>query len=661
MIPQKRSYFALELSHGWWLLAFDLSLSQDIDIEQFKYFVGIAQFKSVEAVITVNHEPSWVLDYEMKLSPDNLTEPNLRELLEVHFAGKVRLRLAGDLHHYTRHVPMRPLSEHPNTSTNMESPSSSAPTTFPQSIQRLTSRTVSDAPELIVSGGGGAFLHATHTFSRLIKVGSEQQKYMRVCAFPSERVSYHLSWLNIWQFRWRNWRIDLMWAVSYVCMASSLFPLCGIYEDFVSINPTHDPMQLTLAQLASWVVRKMYLLFLEIFRTGRISAIVVIGAMAATYCATDSKIAPGWRFLWGCGHGLVHVLTALFCLLFIQCITEWSIYDGIVHVDKTSAFVPQVAKDTGVDLASSMYEEYTAHFLQFYKWIQNVSPSFYINSATCETADQLGDGLEKESQFERLHTTLLEGVKSVVLSFNQFPLLRTAMSIFDLPGQIAQKHSDICEVLCRDGKECMISTNVANYQLLDRATLVSYVAAISLYFACLAIPLAGNVMGTWLALTLTWFRAQYNEGFSSLRMPHWKNFVRLHIQENGDLEVFAIGLQRVPKRWMKDPRWDGSKVAKRRRQEEHLLDKQQRDRTYAIDADAPSWTWERPSKWIPKGNSKRYTPQLIDYTCIPKRDVRLDREHRQEQFPLRRTRSRSFESYTRVNKNSFERPRIALR
>ena len=30
---------------------------------------------------------------------------NVRELMNIHLAGKLRLRLAGDIHHYTRHVP----------------------------------------------------------------------------------------------------------------------------------------------------------------------------------------------------------------------------------------------------------------------------------------------------------------------------------------------------------------------------------------------------------------------------------------------------------------------------------------------------------------------------------------------------------------------------
>jgi hypothetical protein len=77
-------------------------------------------------------------------------------------------------------------------------------------------------------------------------------------------------------------------------------------------------------------------------------------------------------------------------------------------------------------------------------------------------------------------------------------------------------------------------------------------------------------------------------------MEHWKNFLRLHIDNKGDLEVFAIGLNRVPKKWRKDPSWDG---------DEHGV---------AAKLKTPSWMWESPSKWVPWRSSEKFTPQIID-------------------------------------------------
>ena len=125
---------------------------------------------------------------------------------------------------------------------------------------------------------------------------------------------------------------------------------------------------------------------------------------------------------------------------------------------------------------------------------------------------------------------------------------------------------------------------------------------ISLYFICVAIPFAGWIFGSWLTLSSNVFKSQADLTFSALMIEHWKNFVKLHIKDDGDLEVFAIGLQKVPTQWVKDVHWDGR----------HTSQKQ---------GCIPSWKWKRPSKWVPLKESKVYQPQLVDYSCIHKRQT----------------------------------------
>ena len=85
--------------------------------------------------------PHWVLnDYENH-SKDLARESNLTELIRTHLRGKVKLRLAGDLHHYTRHVPFSDKKSAPGTSK---------------------AGNTSEKPELIVSSGavsGAMYLH----------------------------------------------------------------------------------------------------------------------------------------------------------------------------------------------------------------------------------------------------------------------------------------------------------------------------------------------------------------------------------------------------------------------------------------------------------------------------------------------------------------------
>ncbi|KAG6382236.1 hypothetical protein SASPL_158129 [Salvia splendens] len=47
------------------------------------------------------------------------------------------------------------------------------------------------------------------------------------------------------------------------------------------------------------------------------------------------------------------------------------------------------------------------------------------------------------------------------------------------------------------------------------------------------------------------------EAFSSLRTANYKSFTRFHINLKGDLEVFTLAVDKVPKEWKLDPSWEG--------------------------------------------------------------------------------------------------------
>jgi hypothetical protein len=60
--------------------------------------------------------------------------------------------------------------------------------------------------------------------------------------------------------------------------------------------------------------------------------------------------------------------------------------------------------------------------------------------------------------------------------------------------------------------------------------------------------LAGSlVMGLYLFVMLNVFSRHWNEAFSSLASPDWKNFLRLKIESNGTLTIYAIGIAKVPR------------------------------------------------------------------------------------------------------------------
>ena len=61
---------------------------------------------SSDTVIIVSHAPHWVTNFDENLMKGkDQSERNVRELMNTRLAGNVQLRLAVDIHHYTRHVP----------------------------------------------------------------------------------------------------------------------------------------------------------------------------------------------------------------------------------------------------------------------------------------------------------------------------------------------------------------------------------------------------------------------------------------------------------------------------------------------------------------------------------------------------------------------------
>lgn len=130
---QHRSYFAIRLPHDWWIWGPDIQLAGVLDDPQRDYFALKRDQTGPESkIILCLAEPSWTHEnYDNLFEITNLAQSN---------GGKVCAVLAGDLHHYARHVAVKEVAS--------------------------DGREVKGAPPLdvqfITCGGGGAFAHATH-------------------------------------------------------------------------------------------------------------------------------------------------------------------------------------------------------------------------------------------------------------------------------------------------------------------------------------------------------------------------------------------------------------------------------------------------------------------------------------------------------------------
>ncbi|HYJ78986.1 MAG TPA: hypothetical protein VEW03_05270 [Longimicrobiaceae bacterium] len=158
---QSRSYWALKLPHGWWVLGTDIQLQADIDHPQLEYFCGVAgQMQPGDRVILCTAEPAWVHTPQTPACYDTLAFFE-RAVLQPH-GVELTLTLTGDLHHYARY------SDDAGTR------------------HKLT------------AGGGGAYLYGTHTLPQELELpertGGRDVKARWRCreTYPSRRESLRL-------------------------------------------------------------------------------------------------------------------------------------------------------------------------------------------------------------------------------------------------------------------------------------------------------------------------------------------------------------------------------------------------------------------------------------------------------------------------------------
>lgn len=164
---QRRSYFAIALPHGHWLWGIDIQNDSYVDAAQITYFKNVALcMKKGDRLILCAAKPSWVEQDD----PDAYRNLKFvqRHLVPEHV--ETVLTISGDVHHYSRYESSGP----------------------------------EDKLALLTSGGGGAFLSATHRLPKNVAIprsrpGSSdsqatKEKYsLTGPTYPSASQSKHMT------------------------------------------------------------------------------------------------------------------------------------------------------------------------------------------------------------------------------------------------------------------------------------------------------------------------------------------------------------------------------------------------------------------------------------------------------------------------------------
>nr|XP_017217539.1 PREDICTED: uncharacterized protein LOC108195105 isoform X2 [Daucus carota subsp. sativus] len=479
-MPQKKSYFAMQLPQRWWIFGLDLALHGDIDVYQFKFFSELIMNKvgDNDSVIIVTHEPSWLLDWYW----NDVTGKNVSHLIREFLKGRCKLRVAGDLHHYMRHscIP-------------------SDKTTYVQ--------------HLLVNGCGGAFLHPTHVFSNFNKLYGTS--YECKAAYPSCEDSSRIALGNILKFRKKNWQFDFIGGIIYFVLAFSMFPQCKLDHLFKD-----DTFTGHLKSFFSTV----WDTFIYMLGHSYVSLVGALLLLAAAIAFVPSKVSRKRRAIIGFLHVSSHLAAAIVLMMLLEVGVETCIRHKL--------------------LATSGY-----HTL--YEWYQTVE------------SEHFPDPTGLRARIEQW-------------TFGLYPAcIKYLMSAFDVPEVMAVTRNDMC-------------TNGAD--TFPRVGAFIYYASVFLYFWFFSTPVVSLIFGSYLYICINWLHLHFDEAFSSLRIANYKAFTRFHIKETGDLEVFTLAVDKVPKDWKLDPDWDGE--LRQPQQPNHLREFPSKWTAASIQQDPVLWLYQ---------------------------------------------------------------------
>ncbi|KAG6549218.1 hypothetical protein Mapa_009204 [Marchantia paleacea] len=488
LMPQEKSYFAMQLPHGWWIFGLDQALHGDIDVFQFKYFVDIisSKIKDDDSVVVITHEPAWLLDWYWGGS----TGKNVAHLIKDHLRGRCRLRMAGDLHHYMRHSAI---------------PSSSTP-----AVQHL-----------IVNGCGGAFLHPTHVFAGFKQF--QGSSYERMSAYPSIPDSRKIALGNILKFRKKNWRFDVIGGVVYFILVFSMFPQCHLEK----VLREDDSMMGHIQQF--WSV--MGHAFVDMLEDSYVSVAGFSILLFLSVLFVPVKVSRRKRVVIGLLHVGAHLTAAMMLMLLL----ELGIETCVRH---------QLLGNTG--------------YHTLYDWYHSKENEHFPDPT----------GLRARIEF---------------WTFGLYPAcIKYLMAAFDIPEVMAVTRSNIC----KNGLETV-----------PRGFVLAYYVSVFLYYWVFSTPVVSLVFGSYLYCCINWFHLHFDEAFSSLRIANYKSFSRCHITAKGDLEVYTLAVDKVPKEWALDPHWEAEQATQR---------------------GALSHSLEYPSQWTPVGlyKERNCNVRVIDHFVI---------------------------------------------
>lgn len=337
-------------------------------------------------------------------------------------------------------------------------------------------------------------------------------EYRCQAAFPTAEASFRLGRANLHAFRHVNSRFDVIGGVLYYLLVISCLPRCSGVTKILEAASIRDALCAAVSVGRDTIIDIFANSYISLTASILLFAIVLgfaksggVGAISDVPASARRK--PEYR-----GFALA-VRTRLGGF---PAQLSYALAHAAAHLSAATLLL--VLLELGVEMVIRYEGVGQDGYHSLYQWYR---------------------------RFEEQHFPDPAGLRSALstVTFGLYPLaIKWAFALFDVPESIAVARTLICKA---DG-------SLAN---LTRIQTLGYYGGVLLYFWVLATPTVGFVFGLYLYVSGNWLHVHYDEAFSALQVADNKGFLRLHVTEEGDIEVFSLGLKNVPTEWREDPRW----------------------------------------------------------------------------------------------------------
>ncbi|KAG5480349.1 hypothetical protein LSCM4_06115 [Leishmania orientalis] len=468
LMPQRSSFFVLRLPHNWFILCGDTGNMQDIDVAQRNYFLDVIEkyMDAQSCVILAAHEPGWLFDAMER--DEKARQPELNRVAEA-LGTRLRLRLAGDIHHYSRHTPGNASSE---------------------------------APTLVVSGGGGAFLHG----ARDDAIISQGTKYVRACAFPDRNTFMNMA-SRLWGFRVINWKFDLI--VGFLCfvLLLSVLPLPMDIELKSRGTTSGGRGKMRVAQVFSLWVGYTTKILSHVITRGVISLLPFFFFwMCFSFAGADRRAPPLWRLCYGGGWAFAVLLCCSGAMAFLHVQLLYLVNHGLLQ--SAGGQWGTVLENQATVMAETVLD--------------------YLRHITG------GKSSWVSRRVGRVH--------DVVLAIIPTEWLRVLLRCFDPFESLGFLSMTV------SGDEVGRFSGTAS-----RLYILLYYVYVLFFYWVLITPVVSVLIGTFLLFSVTTFDYMYNAAYSAFQMEEYKHFLRFRLDaETRELHAYVVAVQEPSKVYQLD-------------------------------------------------------------------------------------------------------------